>query len=88
MGTYDLTVWTAACDVEGCVEIYGDEDDLGWNWSAWSSDCEDDAIRGGWTKTGDVLICKAEDDAHETARGRWPDARPKPGPGQLALALA
>ena len=89
MGTYDITIHTAACDVGNCESMLGDPDDLSWDWSEFSSDCEDAAIRAGWTKNAaGLLICKVQDGEHDEARGVEPDTRPKPGPGQLVLALA
>lgn len=89
MGTYDVTIYTASCDVGDCESLHGDPDDFSWDWSEFSFDCEDAAIRAGWTKSADgLLICKADDDEHQAARGIDPDDRPKPGPGQLVLALA
>jgi len=89
MGTYDITIYTATCDVGDCESMHGQPDDFGWDWYEFSSDCEAAAIRGGWTKNADgLLICESDDADHEEARGHWPDTRPKPGPGQLVLALA
>jgi hypothetical protein len=85
MGVYDETVYTAACDV--CDELFGAEYDWSLGWSLYSTECEDMAIRGGWTKTDDELICDSTDENHKTARKGDPDTRPKPGPGQLAINL-
>jgi hypothetical protein len=87
MGTFDIRLYTATCDVGGCEEIHGDTDDFGWDWYEYHSEAETAAIRIGWTKIDDVLICKTDDEQHNEARGQQADTRPKPGPGQLALTL-
>jgi hypothetical protein len=88
VGTYDITLHTAVCDVGDCEEMYGDPEDFGWDWSEFSSEAEEIAIRqGGWTRIDRTLICKTDDNEHNEARGHWPDTRPKPGPGQLAINL-
>lgn len=89
MGTYDITIYTATCDVGDCESMHGDPEDLSWEWTEFSSMCEDAAVRDGWSKSVDgLLICKVQDAEHDEARGIKPDTRPKPGPGQLTLALA
>lgn len=85
MGTYDVTIYTATCDVGDCESTYGDDDDWSWDWSEWQSEAEEIAIRGGWTRVDGVLICKVQDEEHAEARGDLDDGRPKPGAGQLAL---
>lgn len=83
MGTYDETVYTAACDVcDALREEIGD-----WmGWYQFASEAEDEAIRAGWTSVNGLLICKVDDEDHRAARGEeGEDDRPKPGPGQLVL---
>lgn len=86
MGTYDVTIYTATCDVGNCESAYG-EDDWEWSYSEYQGEAENMAIRqGGWTRVDGVLICTVEDEEHAEARGDLTDGRPRPGPGQLALA--
>lgn len=85
MGTWDITIQTACCDVEPCEAIYGDEDDWSVGWWEFANDAEDEAIRGTWTRVDGLLICESQDEAHQAARHIEPDHRPKPGPGQLTL---
>ncbi|MEU1284959.1 hypothetical protein [Kitasatospora sp. NPDC005856] len=88
MGTYDITIHTAACDVETCDEVFGDYDDFSCGWAEFSRECEAFALRGGWTKNvNGLLICEALDEDHDEARDAELDTRPKPGPGQLVLVL-
>lgn len=83
MGTYDVSLYTAACDV--CDQLHGDPEDFGWDWYEFSGTCESAAIRAGWTLEGGLLVCTADDDDHQLARGISPDGRPLPGPGQIEL---
>lgn len=85
MGTYDITIYTATCDVGDCEEIYGDEDDWSYGWWEFASDAEDEAVSGSWTKVDGLLICESEDEQHQAARHIGPDSRPKPGHGQLTI---
>lgn len=86
MGTYDITIFTAACDVGDCDATFGDDDDWSDGWVDLSSNAEDIAIRRGrWTQVDGVLICTAQDREHDDARGAADDPRPRPGPGQSAM---
>lgn len=86
MGTYDITIYTATCDVGDCDATFGDDDDWSDGWSELPEIAGVIAVRrGGWTKVGGVLICTARDREHDDARSVEADDRPKPGPGQLAL---
>jgi hypothetical protein len=83
MGTYDETIYTAACDV--CDELFGTDFDWSLGWHQFPSEAEEDAVQGGWTVVDGQLICESQDDDHQAARHVVPDTRPKPGHGQLTL---
>ena len=68
MAIKSKTVWIAACDIDGCDSVYGEEPDWAYHFGSQAAAVDSVADSESWIRVDGSLICPSSDRVHDQAR--------------------